>query len=142
MGVEFFSLFLCLFHPVLAKNNARSRFFNFMTFFFNFYRNFLARVEYERNSGPNFFSRFLFLSHPILAKNNARNSFFNSLNFLAIFFGISFHGSSMNRIQVENFFLSFSAYLIPFWLKIMSERGFLIFCFFIFFSEFSCPGLV
>ena len=113
-----------------------------MIFFFYFFRNFLARVEYKRNSGLNFFFLFLDQSHPILAKNNARNSFFNSLNFLAIFFGISFHGSSMNRIQVENFFLSFSAYLIPFWLKIMSERGFLIFCFFIFFSEFSCPGRV
>jgi len=27
-------------------------------------------------------------------------------------------------------FLSFLAYLIPFWLKIMPERGFLIFCYF------------
>ena len=38
------------------------------------------------------------------------------------------------------FFLSFWAYLIPFRLKIMPERGFLIFL--LFFSEFSCPGRI
>ena len=36
------------------------------------------------------------------------------------------------------YFFSFSDYLIPFWLKIMPERGFLIFwIFLLFFSEFS-----
>ena len=41
------------------------------------------------------------------------------------------------------FFFSFSAYLIPFWLKIMPEIGFLIFWkFLLFFSEFSCLGCV
>ena len=80
-----------------AKNNAGKGFFNFFLYFF---RNFLARVEYERNSGLNFFSLFRHLSHPILAKKNARKRFFNLLNFLAIFFGISFRGSSMNGIQV------------------------------------------
>ena len=87
-------IFFSLFRPigVLAKNNSGKRFFNFLIFFFYFFRNFLARVEYEWNSGL-------------------------------------------------NFFLSFSAYLIPFWLKIMSERGFLIFwIFLLFFSEFSYPG--
>ena len=100
-----------------------------------FFWNFLARDEYERNSGLNFFSLFLHLSHPILNKNNAGKSFFNFLNFLAIFFGISFPGSSLNGIQVLNFFLSFSAYLIPFWLKKMQERGFLIFWFLFYFFQ-------
>ena len=147
-GLKFFSLFLRLSHPILAKNNVRKSFFHFLNFlaiffgisihrssmngikskiffsftayliplwlnimlkrgfliFFDFFlyfiRNFLARVEYERNSGLKFFSLFPRLSHPILAKNNAGKSFFNFLNFLAIFFGISFHGSSMKGIQV------------------------------------------
>ena len=68
--------------------------------FFYIFQNFIARVEYERNSGIKFFTLFLSLSHPILAKYNAGKSFFNFLNVLAIFFGISFHGSSMNEIQV------------------------------------------
>ena len=49
----------------------------------------------------------------------------------------------MNGIWNENFFLTFSANLIPFWLKIMPESGILFFwIFFIFFSEFSSPGRV
>ena len=65
-----------------------------MNFFAIFFRNFLSRVEYERNLGL-------------------------------------------------NFFFSFSAYIILFWLKIMPEIGFLIFwLFLLFFSEFSCPGRV
>ena len=98
-GLKFFSLFLNLSYPVLAKNNAGKGFFNFL-FCLYFFQNFLARVDYERNSGLKFFSLFLRLSHPVLAKNNAGKSFFNFLNFLAIFFGISFHGSSMNGIWV------------------------------------------
>ena len=69
--------------------------------------------------------------------------FFNFLNFLAFFFGISLHGSSMNGIQVKNFFFSFSAYLILFWLKIMLERVFLISWIFLrFFLKFSGSGRV
>ena len=91
----FFSLFLGLSHPVLDKNNAEKRFFNFSNYFAIFFWNFLAWVEYERNSGLKFF------------------------------------------------FFSFSVYLIPFWVKILPERGFLIFwIFFLFLSEFSCPGRV
>ena len=49
----------------------------------------------------------------------------------------------MNGIREKIFFLSFSVYLILFWLKIMLERGFLIFSIFLlFFSEFSSPGRV
>ena len=85
-GLNFFSLFLRLSHPFLAKNNAGKEFFNFLIFFIYFFRNFLARVEYERNSGLNFFSLFVRLSHPVLAKNNAGKGFFNFLYFLAFFF--------------------------------------------------------
>ena len=96
----FFFLFLGLSHPVLAKNNAGMRFFNFLNFFAIFFRNFLAKVEYERNSGLKFFfSRFLGLSHPVLARNNAGIRFFNFLNFFAIFFGIFLPGSGSNGIR-------------------------------------------
>ena len=80
-GPKFFSLFLCLSHPVLAKNNAEMRFFNF---FANFFWNFVAQVEYERNSGLKFFSLILGLSHPSLYRNSVRMMF---LNFLVVFFG-------------------------------------------------------
>ena len=114
-----------------------------MIFFFYFFRNFLARFEYERNSGQNFFSLFLGLSHPVLAKNNAGKRFFNFFNFFAIFFGIFLPESSINGIRDYNFFLSFSASLNPFWIEIMPELTFLIFwIFLLFFSELSCPGRV
>ena len=106
-------------------------------FFFKFFSKFLARFDYERNSGKKIFSRFLGLSHPILAKNNAGKRF---LNFFAIFFAIFLPGSSMNGIRDYIFSLSFSADLIPFWIIIMPERGFLIF-FAIFFGVFF-PGRV
>ena len=107
--------------------------------FYYFFQNFLARVEYERNSGLNFFFLFLGLSHPVLAKNNAGKSF---CNFFASFFGILLPRSRMNGSR-EIFFFSFSVYLIPFWQKIMLERGFLIFwIFLLFFSEFSSSGRV
>ena len=83
------------------------------------------------------------VSHPILAKNNAKKGFFNFLNFFAIFIRIFFPRSSMNGIRNEIFFPSFSAYLIPFWQKIMPERGFLIFwIFLLIFSQFASPSRV
>ena len=87
-------------------------------FFFYLFRNFLSRVEYERNSGLKFFSLFLAQSHPSLYRNSIRIIIFNFFfNFLAIFFGngsparvgtefvtkilfeIFFPGSSTNRIR-------------------------------------------
>ena len=95
-GPKFFSRFLGLSHPVLAKTNVGKRFFEF---FYYYFRNFLAGVEYERNSGPKFFSIFLRLSHPVLARNIAGMRFFSFLNFFAIFFGIFLPSSGMNRIR-------------------------------------------
>ena len=110
-------------------------------FFCYFFRNFLPRVGYECNSGRKFFCLFLGLSHPVWAQNNAGKRFFNFLNFFAILFRIFFRGPSMNGIRDWNFFVSFSTYLIPVSLKIILERGFLIFwILLLFFSEFSCPG--
>ena len=95
-GLKFFSPFLSLSHPVLAKKNAGKRFFKFFEFFCYFFRNFLAGVQYEQNSGLKFFSPFLGLSHPVLPANNARKRFFN---FFAISFGIFLPGSNMNEIR-------------------------------------------
>ena len=86
---------------------------------------------------------FLCLSHPVFPKNNTGKRFFSFLNSFATFYGIFFLGSVMKEIRDENFFVSFSAYLIPFGLKIMPERGFLIFwIFLLFFSEFSSADQV
>ena len=97
-GLNFFSTFLGLSHPVLAKNNARKRFFSFFEFFSFFFLNFLSRVEYDRNSGLKFFTLFLGLFQPVLDRNNAGINFFIFLYFFAIFFGIFLLGSSMNGI--------------------------------------------
>ena len=68
-------------------------------FFFYFFRNFLPRVEYERNSGLKFFSLILGLLQPFLHINNAGIKFFNFLNFFAIFFKIFLSRSSTNGIR-------------------------------------------
>ena len=142
-GVKFCLHFFGLSPPVLAKNNAGKRFYNFSNFFTIFFRNFLARVEYERNSGVKFCLHFFGLSPPVLATNNAGNRFYNFLNFFTIFFGISLPRSSMNGILEWNFVFTFSAYVIPFWLKIMPGRDFIIFWIFLqFFPDFSYPGRV
>ena len=57
--------------PFLLKITTESCFLIFLNFFAIFFRNFLPRVEYERNRGLKLFSLFLGLSHPNLAKNNA-----------------------------------------------------------------------
>ena len=65
------------------------------------------------------------------------------MNFFAISFGILYVGLGKNRISGKNIFFSFSANPIPFWLKILLKKGFLIFgIFLLFFSEFSCPNRV
>ena len=62
-----------------------SGFLNFLNFFAIFFRNFLAGVQYLRNSGLKFFP-FPGLSHPILAKNNAGKRFFKFFEFFLLFF--------------------------------------------------------
>ena len=88
-------------------------FFLFFQFFYYFFQNFLSRVEYGRHMGVNVFSLFLGLSHPVLTKNNIGKRIFNYFQFFWYFFGIFLSASSMNGIREWNFFLSFSAYLIP-----------------------------
>ena len=118
-------------------------FYNFLSFFAIFFQNFLARVEFERNSGVKFCFHFLGLSHPFLAKNNAGKRFYNFLNFFTIFFRIFLPGSIMNRILEKNFVFTCPACLVLFCLEKMPGRSFIIFwIFLLFFSEFSCSGRV
>ena len=91
----FFFLFLGLSHEFWLKIISER---GFLIFFFHFFPNFLARVEYERNSGVKFCFHIFALSHPVLGKNNGGKRFYNFLNLFTIFFGIFLPGSSMNGI--------------------------------------------
>ena len=116
-------------------------FWIFLLFFSKFYCP--GRVLTEL--GTKIFCLFFSLSNPVLANNIAGKRFFNFLIFVLFFFRhfLACVEYERNSEQIFFFFLSLSAYLIPFWLKIMPERGFSIFWFFFyFFSEFSCPGRV
>ena len=114
-----------------------------MIFFFYFFRNFHARVEYEQNLGLKYFSLLFGLSYPILAKNNAEKRFFNFWIFYLFFSEFPCPSRVWTEFGTNIFFLTFSAYRIPFQLEIKSERCFLIFwIFLLFFSEFSCPGRI
>ena len=135
---KIFSLFLGLSHPLLAKSNAGIRFFNFLPFLLFFFSEFSSSSWVWTEFGNKFFFFFFGLSPPVLGKNNARKRFSNFSIFYSIFFGIFLPRSRMNGIRDKFFFLSFLAFLISFWLKIIPERGFLIFwIFLLFFSEFS-----
>ena len=57
----FFSSFSAYLIQLLQKIIPKGRFL----FFCYFFQNFLARVEYERNSGPKFFTPFHGLSNPV-----------------------------------------------------------------------------
>ena len=81
--------------------------FLFFQFFCYFFRNFLAWVEYERNSGVKYFSLFPGLSHPVLARNNVGKRFFNFFNLFTIFSGIFLPESSMIGIRKQNFIFLF-----------------------------------
>ena len=133
-GLLFFSLFLGLPQPPLGRTNAVINFFLFFDFFGFFFRIFLARVEYERNWGLKFLSLFLGLTQTVLDRNSAGTNFFNFLNFFLFFSEFS----SLGRVWTEfgtKFVLSFSDYVVLFWLKIMPEWGFFNF-FAIFFTIF------
>ena len=104
----------------------------------NFFRNFLAGIEYERNLGLKCFSLFPGLSQPVLDRNNAGINIFNFLNF---FFKFSWLGWVGTEFGFKILFHSFSVYLIPFWLKTMPLRVFFNFLnFFAIFLGIFLPG--
>ena len=92
----FFSLFLSLFQPVLDRNNAGIK-------FFNFFWNFLSRSEYERNSGLKFFFLFFDLSHLVLAKNYAGMRFLIFWIFLLFFSEFSCLGRVLTEFRTKIF---------------------------------------
>ena len=96
--IFFFSLFYPISLSLWLKIMPGRGFFIFQIFCY-FFRNFLARVEYKRNSGLKFFSHFLSLTHQDFAKNNVGKRFFYFFNFFTIFFGIFLPGSTMNGIR-------------------------------------------
>ena len=123
--LKFFSLFLDLYHSVLAINNAGIRFFHFSNFLAIFFVVFLPSPSTDEMRYKNFCS--LFLPIGVLAKNNVGKRFFNILIFFFFFLRNFLARVENERNSGLNFFFSFSAYLIQFWLKIMPEWGFLIF---------------
>ena len=110
-------------------------------FFLQFFRIFLARVEYERNSVVKFCFHFFGLSHLVLAKNNAGKRFYNFLNCFTIFFGIFFPGSNERNSGVK-FCFHFFGLSHPVWAKNIAGKRFYNFLnfFTIFFGIFS-PGM-
>ena len=81
-------------------------------------------------------------THPVWAKNNARKRFLMFRIFLLFFSEFSCPGRVWTEFGTKFFFSlsqpislfpSFSTSLIPFWIEIIPERGFLIFSFFFYF---------
>ena len=93
----FFFTFSAYLIPFWLKLMTGSGFIIFWIFLL-FFRNFLSRVEYKRNSRVKFCFHFFGLSPPVLAKNNARKKVYNFLNFFTICFGIFLPVSSLNGI--------------------------------------------
>ena len=117
------------------------RFFSLMNFFVIFFRNFLAGVEYERNSGLKFFSLFLGLSHPILARNNA--SKFLSFWYFLVFFGNFLAWVEYERNSGLDFVSIFLGLSYPVLARNNAGKRFFNFLNFLgIFSELSWPGRV
>ena len=110
----FFSLFLCLFEPVLACSEAIMVCFNFLNFFAIFLEfSITLRVGTERNDNFYFLS-FPAFSNLFLAWHEAITLFFNFFNFFLEFSITCRVGMEWN----DNFyFLSFSAFSNLFWLE-------------------------
>ena len=99
-----------------------------------FFRNFFARVEYERNSGVKFCFHFFGLSHPVLAKNKVGKRFSNFLNFFTIFFWNFLARVEYKRNLGVNFCFQFFSLSSPVWAK--NNAGKWFYNFFNFFTIF------
>ena len=116
-------------------------FYNFLNFFASFFRNFLARVEYERNSWVKFCFHFFSLSKPFLAKNNTGRCFIIFSIFLLFFFRNFLARFEYERNSGVKFCLHFFGLSRPVLAKNNAGKRFYDFSNFLtlFFSEFSCP---
>ena len=109
-----------------------------------FFRNFLPRVEYERNSSLNFFLSFSANLIPFWQKIIPERGFLNFLNLFAICFWNFLARVESERNSGLNFFFLFLGLSYPILDKNNAGKGFFNFLnfFAIFFFEFSCPGWV
>ena len=106
-------------------------------FFCYFFRNFLARVEYERNWGLKFLSLFLGLTQTILDRNNAGIYIFSFLNFFWNF--LARVGYEQNSgLKFFFLFLSISHPVLP--KNINGKRFFNFLTFFAIFFGIFLPG--
>ena len=125
-GTKFFFLILGLSNLVLAKNNAKKRFFNFLNFFAIFVGIFLPGSTMNGIWDYNFFHYFSAYVILFWLTIMPERGFWIFWIFLLFFSEFSCPGRVWTDFGTKCFF-TFSAYLIPFWLKIMPERCFLIF---------------
>ena len=103
-GTKIFFLFLSLYRPGLAKNNAWKRFFIFLNFFAIFFRIFFPSPSTNGNQEKNFFPVFFGLSTSVLANNNSRKRFFNFLIFFLFFSKFSCPGQVWTEFGTKIFF--------------------------------------
>ena len=137
-----FFLFLGLFQPILAWNEAITVSFNLLNFFsilFWIFSYASGRNWTKRND--NFYFLSLSLFQPILARNDAIMDFYHFFNFYANFFGIFTYASSGNETERRFLFSQFLGLFQPIlaWNDAkMVFFDFLIF-FFLFFWNFLLP---
>ena len=130
MGLKFFFLFLGLSNLILAKNNARMRFFNFWIFLLSF-SEFSSSGRVWTEFGTRIFFSFSHPISPCFGRKKCCNGVFSI--FLLFFFRIFCPDQVWTEFGTKIFFSLFRPISSPYWLKIMPEKGFLIFLIFFFY---------
>ena len=115
-NVNFYSLFLILFQPILARNEAVWYFLNFWIFcyFFGIFYIASGRNETERYF---LYSLFLGIFQSILAWNEAIVVFFHFFHFFAILLEFLITHRAGTKRNDNFYFLSFSSFSSQFWLE-------------------------
>ena len=112
-----FSLFLGLFQPFFALNEATLVFFNFLKIFLIFLEfSIMRQVGTELNKTIIFFSLFFGLFQHIMAWNETTMVFWNFLNFIAILLEFSITLRVRTKRNDNFCFPSFLAFSCLFWL--------------------------
>ena len=128
-----FFLFLGLFQPIFAWNEAITVSFNLLNFFVIFFEfSLMRRVGMKQQD--NFYFLSLSLFQPVLAWNAAEIVFFfNFLKNFAIFLEFSITHRDGTEPNDNFYFLYFSAFSNLFWLEMKPQWYCLIFWFFCYF---------
>src|SRR6266702_1401679 len=101
-GLKFWFHFFGLSHPpVLARNNAGKRFYNFLSFFAIFFGILFPGPGMNRIRNKNFVFTFSAYLIPVSARNNAGKRFYNFLSFFTIVFGILFPRSEEHTSELQ-----------------------------------------